>query len=112
MDNPVIVSHTDSNADIHNFLVRRLGEKEGSEIMSYINKEVELKVAKKVTDSKNEITLWREEMKTVFATKEDAERLRGRLLKRVSKAENTLLLWTFVFWLTALIIIFCIIEFV
>lgn len=111
MDTPVDVSNADSNADIRNFLVRRLGEKEAEEIMSYINKEVALQVDNKVTESKSEIALWRTEMQNVFATKEDSDRLRGRLLKRVSKAENTLLLWTFVFWLTALLSIFCFITF-
>ena len=101
-----------SNMEISNFLVRRLGEKEAAEIMTYINKEVETEVANKISDSKSEIALWRAEMAKVFATKEDADRLRGRLLKRVSKAENTLLLWTFVFWLTALLAIFCFIAFV
>jgi hypothetical protein len=112
MDTPPVVSNADSKADISNFLIRRLGEKEAEEIMTYINKEVALEVATKIADSKSEIALWREEMKTVFATKEDADRLKGRLLKRVSKAENTLILWTFVFWLTALLAIFCLIEFV
>ncbi len=108
MDTPMDVS----NAEIRNFMVRRLGEKEAEEIMIYINKEVEKEVADKVTDSKKEIALWREEMNSVFATKEDADKLRGRLLRRVSKAENTLILWTFVFWITALLAVFCFIKFI
>ena len=72
-------------------------EKEAEEIMSYINKEVETEVANKVSDVKNEIPLWREEMKAVFASKDDADKLRGRLSKRISKAENTMILWNFVF---------------
>lgn len=101
-----------SNAEMRNFMVRRLGEKEAEEIMNYINKEVAKEVADKITDSKKEIALWREEMNIVFATKEDADKLRGRLLRRVSKAENTLILWTFVFWITALLAVFCFIKFV
>ena len=36
MDNPSI-----STAEIHNFLVRRLGEKEADEIMEYIESEID-----------------------------------------------------------------------
>lgn len=98
-----------SNNEIRNFLNRRLGEKEADEIMDYINKEVQKEVIEKVQESKNEIKLWRDDMNTVFATKEDAAKLEKKLVKRVSKAEGTLILWSFVFWLTliiAMIVIF------
>lgn len=98
-----------SNSEIRNFLNRRLGEKEAVEIMDYINKEVEKEVAEKTQASKNEIKLWRDDMNTIFATKEDAVKLEKKLVKRVSKAEGTLILWSFVFWLTliiAMIVIF------
>ena len=92
-----------SNTEIKNFLIRRLGEKEADEIMAYINTEIEKEVAEKVAASKNEIALWRDEMKNVFATKEDAAKLEKKLVKRVSTAEGTLILWSFVFWLTIII---------
>lgn len=94
-----------SNRDIKNFLIRRLGEKEADEIMAYINTEIEKEVSEKITASKNEIALWRDEMKNVFAGKEDAEKLEKKLVKRVSAAEGTLILWSFVFWLTIIIAI-------
>ena len=68
MENPEIIPHS----EIHNFLIRRLGEKEAAEIMNYIDTEVDKEVALKVDASKKEITLWRDDMKNVFATKEDA----------------------------------------
>jgi hypothetical protein len=92
-----------SDKDIQNFLVRRLGEKEATEIMQYINSEIDKKVAKEVDTSKKEIALWRDDMKNVFATKEDAAKLEKKLVKRVSGAEGTLILWSFVFWLTLII---------
>ena len=92
-----------SNREIQNFLIRRLGEKEADEIMAYINTEIEKEVSEKITASKNEIALWRDEMKNVFATREDAEKLEKKLVKRVSTAEGTLILWSFVFWLTIII---------
>ncbi|MEP6948367.1 MAG: hypothetical protein ABI863_03800 [Ginsengibacter sp.] len=95
--------------EIQNFLIRRLGEKEAAEIMEYINTEIDQKVAEKVDASKKEIALWRDEMKNVFGTKEDAVKLEKKLVKRVSRAEGTLILWSFVFWLTliiAMVIIF------
>jgi len=98
-----------SNTEIQNFLVRRLGDKEAAEIMEYINTEVDQKVAEKVDASKKEIAIWRDEMKNVFSTKEDAAKLEKKLVKRVSGAEGTLILWSFVFWVTliiAMIIIF------
>jgi hypothetical protein len=98
-----------SNTEIQNFLIRRLGDKEAAEIMEYINTEIDQKVAEKVNASKKEIALWRDEMKNVFSTKEDAAKLEKKLVKRVSGAEGTLILWSFVFWLTliiAMVIIF------
>src|SRR6185312_17534764 len=92
-----------SNSEIRNFLTRRLGEKEAEEIMSYINKEIDKEVIEKTQASKNEIKLWRDDMNTFFATKEDAARLEKKLIKRVSKAEGTLILWSFVFWVTLII---------
>jgi hypothetical protein len=94
-----------SNREIQNFLIRRLGEKEADEIMAYINTEIEKEVSEKITASKNEIALWRDEMKNVFATREDAEKLEKKLVKRLSVAEGTLILWSFVFWLTIIIAI-------
>ncbi len=94
-----------STADIRNFLERRLGEKEADEIMNYINTEIDKQVAEKVDASRKEITLWRDDMKNVFATKEDATVLQKELIKRVSTAEGTLILWSFVFWITLIIAI-------
>ena len=105
METPVI----SSDIDIQNFLIRRLGEKEAAEIMQYVNTEIDKKVAEKVDMSKREIALWRDDMKNIFATKEDAAKLDKKLVKRVSGAEGTLILWSFVFWLTliiAMVIIF------
>ena len=102
-----------SNSEIENFLVRRLGEKEAEEIMGYINAEIEKEVAEKVDTSKKEIALWRDDMKNVFATKEDYAKFEKKLTRRVSRAEGTLILWSFVFWLTliiAIIIIFKLIK--
>lgn len=102
-----------SNAEIKNFLVRRLGEKEADEIMSYINTEIDKKVAEKTDASKKEIALWRDDMKNVFATKEDYSKLEKKLTKRLSRAEGTLILWSFVFWLTliiAIVVIFKLIK--
>ena len=68
-----------SNTEIENFLIRRLGEKEAEEIMAYIKTEIEKEVAEKVETSKKEIALWRNDMKNVFATKEDAAKLEKKL---------------------------------
>lgn len=92
-----------SNTEIRNFLVRRLGEKEADEIMVYINSEIEKEVAEKVDASKKEIALWRDEMKNDFATKDDYQKFEKKLIRRVSRAEGTLILWSFVFWLTLII---------
>ena len=103
---------TQSNSgDIKNFLTRRLGEKEADEIMVYIDEEVKKEVSEQVDASKKEIVTWREEMNTVFATKEDAKELQTKLVKRVSKSESTLILWTFVFWFTSLIAVLCFLKF-
>jgi hypothetical protein len=101
-----------SNTEIENFLVRRLGEKEAAEIMSYINTEIDSRVSEKVDASKKEIALWRDDMKNVFASKEDAVKLEKKLVKRISRAEGTLILWNFVFWLTLIIIMFIILKFI
>ena len=101
-----------SNNEIENFLVRRLGEKEAAEIMSYINTEIDSRVSEKVDASKKEIALWRDDMKNVFASKEDALKLEKKLVKRISGAEGTLILWNFVFWLTLIIIMFIILKFI
>lgn len=108
MESPEIMPHS----EIHNFLIRRLGEKEAAEIMSYIDTEVDKEVAAKVDASKKEITLWRDDMKNVFATKDDAAVLEKKLVKRVSAAEGTLILWSFVFWLTLIVAVFCIFKFI
>ena len=100
-----------SNTEIQNFLIRRLGEKEADEIMEYINTEIDKKVSEKVDASKKEIALWRDDMKNVFATKEDAAKLEKKLVKRVSAAEGTLILWSFVFWLTLIIAMIIIFKF-
>jgi hypothetical protein len=109
MDNPANIS----NSEINNFLIRRLGEKEAEEVISYINSEIDKEVAEKVDASKKEIALWRDDMKNVFATKDDYSQFAKKLTKRVSRAEGTLILWSFVFWLTliiAIIVIFKLIK--
>jgi len=100
-----------SNTEIQNFLIRRLGEKEADEMMEYINTEVDKKVSEKVDASRKEITLWRDEMKNVFASKEDAAKLEKKLVKRVSAVEGTIILWSFVFWLTLIIAMVIILKF-
>ncbi len=108
MDTPANISRS----EIQNFLTRRLGDKEAAEIITYIDTEVDKEVTLKVDAAKNEIALWRDDMKNVFATKEDAAVLQKKLVKRVSGAEGTLILWSFVFWLTLIIAVFCIFKFV
>lgn len=100
-----------SRSEINNFLTRRLGEKEAGEIMTYIDSEVKSEVSAKVDDSKNQMLSWKEQMNTVFATKDDAKDLQLKLVKRVSKSESTLILWSFVFWITALIAVLCFLKF-
>ena len=101
-----------SRSEIKNFLVRRLGGKEADEIMVYIDEEVNKQTAATVEASRREIALWRDDMKNVFATKEDAALLDKKLVKRVSAAEGTLILWSFVFWLTLIVAVFCIFKFI
>jgi hypothetical protein len=101
-----------STVEIHNFLVRRLGEKEASEIMTYINNEIEKEVSVKTDAIKKEITTWREEMSKVFASKEAYEKMQIKLIKKVSGIESTLILWAFVFWITQILAVYCIIKFV
>ena len=101
-----------TGSEMRNFLVRRLGEKEAAEVMGYIDAEVENQVTQKTESVRTEIVQWRNEMKNVFAGKEDAVKLQTKLLRRVSSAEGTLILWTFVFWLTTLVAILCFIKFI
>ena len=108
MDTPSEITGT----EIRNFLVRRLGEKEAAEVMGYIDTEVQKLVAQKTEGVRAEVVQWRNEMKNVFATKEDGVKLQTRLIRRVSSAEGTLILWTFVFWLTTLVAILCFIKFI
>jgi hypothetical protein len=107
MDNVTNVS----TSEIQNFLVRRLGEKEASEIMEYIHSEIDKQVHARVDQTKNEIVVWRNEMKNDFATKEDAALLEKRLVKRVSAVEGTIILWAFVFWFTLIIAMYVIFKF-
>ncbi|MDP4283335.1 MAG: hypothetical protein Q8891_02855 [Bacteroidota bacterium] len=86
-----------STSEINNFLVRRLGEKEAAEIMEYIQSEIDNQVLAKGEETKNEIILWRNGMKSEFATKADAGSLEKKLIKRISAIEGTIILWAFVF---------------
>lgn len=101
-----------SNSDLENFLSRRLGEKESAEIMVYVNEEVEKRVDARISESKEEITSWCNDMKNDFATKEDAVNLQNKLVKRVSAVEGTIILWAFVFWITLIIAVYVIFKFV
>ena len=101
-----------SNSDLENFLSRRLGEKESAEIMVYVNEEVDKRVDARIAESKNEITSWRNDMKTDFATKEDSINLEKKLVKRVSAVEGTIILWAFVFWITLIIAVYVIFKYV
>lgn len=107
MDNETNIS----TSEINNFLVRRLGDKEAAEIMDYIHSEVNKQVVAKGDETKNEITLWRNELKDSFATKEDAANMETKLMKRVSAVEGTIILWAFVFWFTLIIAVFIIFKF-
>lgn len=100
-----------SGSEIRNFLTRRLGDKEADEIMTYINTEVNKQVSEKVDLSEKQFSSWKDEMKIVFASKEDAQSLQKKLVGRVSKAEGTLILWAFVFWITLLIAVLCFLKF-
>ncbi|GAC1384036.1 MAG: hypothetical protein NVSMB45_11820 [Ginsengibacter sp.] len=99
------------SSEINNFLIRRLGEKEAAEVMSYINSEVDKQVDLRISNSHKEMGLWRDNMHKEFASKADADDLRDRLVKRVSKAESTLILWGIVFWITSLIALYCFLKF-
>lgn len=101
-----------STAEIHNFLVRRLGDKEADEVMDYINAEIDKNVAARVDESRREIDLWRSEMKNSFASKEDDALLQKKLIKRVSAVEGTIILWAFVFWFTLIIAMYVIFKFI
>lgn len=94
-----------STSEIQNFLVRRLGDQEGNEIMNYINTEIDKNVEARVGESKNI-------MKENFATKTDAVSLENKLVKRVSSVEGTLILWGFVFWITLIIAMYVIFRFI
>lgn len=107
MDNETIIS----TSEINNFLVRRLGDKEAAEIMDYIHTEVDKQVVAKVAETKNEMTLWRSELKSSFATKEDSVNMETKLIKRVSAVEGTIILWAFVFWFTLIVAVFIIFKF-
>jgi len=99
------------SAEMHNFLIRRLGEREADEVMGYIHNEVQKQVSENTSSIRNEIDQWRNELKNVFATKDDAAKLQTKLVKRVSGAESTLILWTFVFWLTNIVAVLCFLKF-
>lgn len=99
-------------SDMENFLQRRLGDKEATEIMEYIDSEIERRVELRIGEVRNEATLWRTHLKDDFATKEDAEDLKTRLVKRVSSVEGTIILWGFVFWITIILAFYIITRFV
>ena len=101
-----------STEEIHNFLVRRLGEKEAAEIMEYIRSEIDRQVAGQGEETRLEIDRWRNELKDSFATKQDAADLQKKLVKRVSKVEGTIILWAFVFWFTLIIAMYIIFKFI
>lgn len=101
-----------STAEIENFLQRRLGEKEAAEIMEYIQAEIDKNIDARVKDVQDEIDLWRTELKNEFANKEDAALLQKKLVKRVSAVEGTIILWGFVFWITIILAVYIIFEFV
>ena len=101
-----------STAEIENFLVRRLGDQEGSEIMEYVRSEIEKKATERVSEVKTENALWRSELKNEFYNKEDAVNLEQKLVKRVSEVEGTIILWGFVFWITTLIAFYVIFKFI
>lgn len=107
MENPSPVS----TSEIKNFLVRRLGEKEADEIMEYIESEINKNIKAKGDETKNEIERWRNEIKDKFATKEDSVNLEKKLIKRVSAIEGTIILWSFVFWVTLIIAMYIIFKF-
>jgi hypothetical protein len=87
-----------SSAEMNNFLTRRLGEKEATEVMVYIDKEIDRRTEARIGNTKTEMRNWKEE-------------LYSKIHSRVSKAENTMILWGFVFWLTGLVAIYCFLRF-
>lgn len=101
-----------STSEINNFLVRRLGEKEASEIMEYIRTEIDKAIVAKGDETKQEINLWRSEIITNFATKEDAATQEKKLIKRISAIEGTIILWAFVFWFTLILAMYIIFKFI
>lgn len=101
-----------STSEIHNFLVRRLGEKEAAEIMEYIKAEIDKAIVAKGDETKQEINLWRSELKDNFSSKEDSINLEKKLIKRVSAVEGTIILWAFVFWFTLIIAMYIIFKFI
>ncbi len=107
-DKPINVSRV----DIRNSLLKSMGEKEADEIMTYINAEIEKEVSQKVDAGKKEIISWREDMSKIFATKDAYEKMQGKLIRRVSSAESTLILWSFVFWITQIVSVYCILKFI
>lgn len=107
MDNETNIS----TSEINNFLTRRLGEKEAAEIMDYIHVEINKQVVAKGDETKNEIIMWRNELKDSFSTKEDSAIMETKLIKRVSAVEGTIILWAFVFWFTLIIAVFIIFKF-
>lgn len=108
MDRPSKVS----TAEIENFLVRRLGEKEGAEIIEYVHSEIDKKVGERIDEVRAESALWRSEIKNTFYNKEEAIALEQKLVKRVSSVEGTIILWGFVFWITTIIAIYVIFKFI
>jgi hypothetical protein len=108
MDNPSEIS----TAEIHNFLVRRLGEKEADEIMEYIQSEIDKNVVAKGDETRLEIDRWRNELKDNFATKTDQLNFEKKLIKRVSAVEGTIIIWAFVFWFTLIIAMYIIFKFI
>jgi|SRR5690242_3305772 hypothetical protein len=99
-----------SDTDLKNFLSRRLGDKEADEIMGYINAEIEQQVSYKTDEAKKEIAQWRDDMKNTISTKEDYAKFEKKLIRRVSRAEGTLILWSFVFWITLIIAMFIVFK--
>ena len=101
-----------STSEIENFLIRRLGEKEGNEIIIYLHSEIDKKTEERIAEVKTETALWRSELKNEFYNKEDAINLEQKLVKRVSAVEGTIILWGFVFWITTLIAFYVIFKFI
>lgn len=108
MENPSNVS----TSEIENFLIRRLGEQEGKEIIDYVHSEINKKTDERIAEVKAETALWRSELKNEFYNKEDAVNLEQKLVKRVSAVEGTIILWGFVFWITTLIAFYVIFKFI